>query len=123
MATHYLEFEKPIADLEAKIEELSLLSTTSGSFETEIEGLRRKADQLRKKTYANLDPWMKTQVARHPQRPHLIDYIDGLFTKFSNCEAIGSMATTRPSLEAWPGSGARPWSSWATKRATTPSSA
>jgi acetyl-CoA carboxylase carboxyl transferase subunit alpha len=83
MATHYLEFEKPIADLEAKIEELSLLSTTSGSFETEIEGLRRKAEQLRTKTYANLDPWMKTQVARHPQRPHLIDYIDGLFTEFT----------------------------------------
>lgn len=82
MATHYLEFEKPIADLEAKIEELSLLSTTSGSFETEIEGLRSKAEQLRAKTYANLDPWMKTQVARHPQRPHLIDYIDGLFTDF-----------------------------------------
>ncbi|WP_339913961.1 acetyl-CoA carboxylase carboxyltransferase subunit alpha [uncultured Brevundimonas sp.] len=82
MATHYLEFEKPIADLEAKIEELSLLSTTSGSFETEIEGLRGKAEQLRTKIYASLDPWMKTQVARHPQRPHLSDYIDGLFTDF-----------------------------------------
>ena len=83
MATHYLEFEKPIADLEAKIEELSLLSSTAGSFDSEIDGLRRKAEQLRKKTYAHLDPWMKTQVARHPQRPHLVDYIDGLFTDFT----------------------------------------
>ncbi|HEY1225128.1 MAG TPA: acetyl-CoA carboxylase carboxyltransferase subunit alpha [Brevundimonas sp.] len=82
MATHYLDFEKPIADLEAKIEELCLLSSTSGSFETEIDGLRKKAEQLRKKTYSGLDPWMKTQVARHPQRPHFVDYIDGLFTDF-----------------------------------------
>lgn len=83
MATHYLEFEKPIADLEAKIEELSLLSTTAGSFDAEIEGLKKKADQLRKKTYAELDPWKKTQVARHPQRPHFIDYVEALFTDFT----------------------------------------
>jgi len=82
MATHYLEFEKPIAELEHKIEELSQLSATSGSFETEIVGLRKKAAQLRKKTYATLDPWMKTQVARHPDRPHLTDYLAGLFTDF-----------------------------------------
>jgi acetyl-CoA carboxylase carboxyl transferase subunit alpha len=82
MAVHYLEFEKPIADLEAKIEELNLLSSTSGSFDAEVEGLRKKANQLRKKTYAALDPWMKTQVARHPQRPHFVDYIEGLFTDF-----------------------------------------
>ncbi len=82
MATHYLEFEKPIAELEAKIEELSLLSSSAGSFDAEIEGLRRKAEQLRRKTYAGLDPWMKTQVARHPQRPHFVDYVEGLFTDF-----------------------------------------
>ncbi|WP_420477572.1 acetyl-CoA carboxylase carboxyltransferase subunit alpha [Brevundimonas sp. FT23028] len=82
MATHYLEFEKPIADLEAKIEELSLLASTAGSFESEIDGLQKKADQLRKKIYGGLDPWMKTQVARHPQRPHFVDYVEGLFTDF-----------------------------------------
>ncbi|MDQ8029757.1 MAG: acetyl-CoA carboxylase carboxyltransferase subunit alpha [Brevundimonas sp.] len=82
MATHYLEFEKPIADLEAKIEELSLLASTAGSFDSEIDGLQKKADQLRKKIYSGLDPWMKTQVARHPQRPHFVDYIEGLFTDF-----------------------------------------
>ena len=83
MATHYLDFEKPIADLEAKIAELSALSESAGSFETEVAGLRRKAEQLRKKTYANLDPWMKTQVARHPQRPHFVDYVEGLFTDWN----------------------------------------
>ena len=82
MAVHYLEFEKPIADLEAKIEELNLLSATSGSFDAEVEQLRKKAEQLRKKTYANLDPWMKTQVARHPQRPHFVDYREALFTDY-----------------------------------------
>jgi len=82
MATHYLDFEKPIAELEGKIEELSLLSASAGSFDAEIGGLRKKAEQLRRKTYAELDPWMKTQVARHPQRPHLVDYIAGLFTDF-----------------------------------------
>ncbi len=82
MAVHYLEFEKPIADLEAKIEELNLLSSTSGSFDAEVDGLRKKAEQLRRKTYASLDPWMKTQVARHPQRPHFVDYVEGLFTDF-----------------------------------------
>ncbi|MFN4296576.1 MAG: acetyl-CoA carboxylase carboxyltransferase subunit alpha [Brevundimonas sp.] len=82
-ARHYLDFEKPIADLEAKIEELSLLSESAGSFETEVAGLRKKAEQLRKKTYAELDPWRKTQVARHPQRPHLGDYLAGLFTDFT----------------------------------------
>lgn len=82
MATHYLEFEKPIAELEAKIEELNLLSSTSGSFDAEVEGLRKKAGQLRRKVYADLDPWMKTQVARHPQRPHFVDYVEGLFTDF-----------------------------------------
>ena len=83
MATHYLDFEKPIADLEAKIDELSALSETTGGFETEIAGLRKKAAQLRKKTYAGLDPWMKTQVARHPQRPHFVDYVAGLFTDWN----------------------------------------
>jgi acetyl-CoA carboxylase carboxyl transferase subunit alpha len=83
MAKHYLEFEKPIAELEAKIEELSLLSASAGGFDSEIDGLRRKAEQLRRKTYGSLDPWMKTQVARHPERPHLVDYIAGLFADFT----------------------------------------
>ena len=82
MATHYLEFEKPIAELEAKIAELSQLAPSSGDFEEEIETLKAKAAALRSETYDNLDPWMRTQVARHPQRPHFIDYIDGLFTDF-----------------------------------------
>jgi acetyl-CoA carboxylase carboxyl transferase subunit alpha len=81
---HYLEFERPIADLEAKIEELSKLSETAGSgaFASELGALRSRVTQLRREAYAKLDPWQKTQVARHPERPHLMDYVAGLITEF-----------------------------------------
>ncbi|MDP3854277.1 acetyl-CoA carboxylase carboxyltransferase subunit alpha, partial [Phenylobacterium sp.] len=84
MAAHYLEFERPIADLEAKIEELSKLSETTGSgaLESEIEALRARAQDMRRQAYSKLDAWQKTQVARHPQRPHFVDYVGGLIEEF-----------------------------------------
>jgi acetyl-CoA carboxylase carboxyl transferase subunit alpha len=83
-ARHYLEFERPIADLESKIEELSRLSENAGgkSFDGEIEALRKRVDVLRRDAYAKLDPWQKTQVARHPERPHFMDYVGGLIDEF-----------------------------------------
>jgi acetyl-CoA carboxylase carboxyl transferase subunit alpha len=84
MAGHYLEFERPIADLEAKIEELSKLSETTGSgaLDGEIEALRGRAQQMRREAYSRLDPWQKVQVARHPERPHFVDYVGGLIDEF-----------------------------------------
>ena len=84
MAAHYLEFERPIADLEAKIEELSKLSKTAspGSFDDEIDALRSRAQDMRREAYANLDAWQKTQVARHPDRPHFVDYVGALIDEF-----------------------------------------
>jgi acetyl-CoA carboxylase carboxyl transferase subunit alpha len=84
MAAHYLEFERPIADLEAKIEELSKLSETStaGQFDAEIEALRARAQEMRRDAYANLDAWQKVQVARHPDRPHFVDYVAALIDEF-----------------------------------------
>jgi len=84
MAAHYLEFERPIAELEAKIEELQRLSETAegGGMDSEIEALRARAAELRVKAYAKLDPWQKTQVARHPERPHFVDYAAGLIEDF-----------------------------------------
>jgi acetyl-CoA carboxylase carboxyl transferase subunit alpha len=84
MAAHYLEFERPIGELEAKIEELSKLSDTAGpgAFDTEIEALRQRVAELRRQTYAHLDAWQKTQIARHPQRPHFVDYVSGLIEEF-----------------------------------------
>lgn len=82
MATHYLDFEKPIADLEAKIDELSALSETP-----EVRPRNRRPAQkgraAAQEDLRRLDPWMKTQVARHPQRPHFIDYVQGLFTDWT----------------------------------------
>jgi acetyl-CoA carboxylase carboxyl transferase subunit alpha len=84
MAAHYLEFERPIGELESKIEELSKLSETAGpgAFDAEVEALRERAAELRRQTYAHLDAWQKTQIARHPQRPHFIDYAAGLIEEF-----------------------------------------
>ncbi len=84
MAAHYLEFERPIGELESKIEELSKLSETAGpgAFDNEIEALRQRVAELRRQTYAHLDAWQKTQIARHPQRPHFVDYVSGLIEEF-----------------------------------------
>jgi acetyl-CoA carboxylase carboxyl transferase subunit alpha len=84
MAVHYLEFERPIADIETKIEELSKLSETSGAgnFDAEIEALRARAQEMRREAYAHLDAWQKTQVARHPDRPHFVDYAGELIEEF-----------------------------------------
>jgi acetyl-CoA carboxylase carboxyl transferase subunit alpha len=84
MAQHYLDFERPIAELESKIEELSKLSDDAGagSFDSEIEALRARTLDLRREAYARLDPWQKTQVARHPERPHFSHYVAGLIEEF-----------------------------------------
>jgi acetyl-CoA carboxylase carboxyl transferase subunit alpha len=84
MAAKYLEFERPIGELEAKIEELSKLSESAGpgAFDAEIEALRRRVAEMRAETYANLDAWQKTQIARHEQRPHFVDYVAGLIEEF-----------------------------------------
>ncbi len=81
----YLDFEKQIAELENKIEELKALAEEDGSvdFQTEIEQLEAKARDALEQTYASLTPWQKTQVARHPDRPHAIDYIRALMTDFT----------------------------------------
>ena len=80
MAGAYLEFERPIAELETKIEELSKLSP--GAFDAEIDRLRARALEMRREAYGALDPWQKVQVARHPDRPHFSDYAAGLIEGF-----------------------------------------
>jgi acetyl-CoA carboxylase carboxyl transferase subunit alpha len=80
----YLDFEKPVAELEAKIEELRAVSATGSAVSVgdEISRLEAKAALALKELYAGLTPWQKTQVARHPQRPHCLDYISGMITNF-----------------------------------------
>jgi len=81
---HFLDFEKPIAELEGKIEELRRLSEPGGlNIAEEVARLTAAADRQLRATYARLTPWQKTQVARHPDRPHATDYIAGLLTDFT----------------------------------------
>ncbi|MFV0408855.1 MAG: acetyl-CoA carboxylase carboxyltransferase subunit alpha [Paracoccus sp. (in: a-proteobacteria)] len=81
----YLDFEKPLADIEGKAEELRAMGQSDQAVDVEKEAaaLDKKADALLKDMYANLTPWRKTQVARHPERPHCRDYIDTLFTEYT----------------------------------------
>jgi acetyl-CoA carboxylase carboxyl transferase subunit alpha len=80
----YLDFEKPVAELEAKVEELRALQEAGNAvaIEEEIARIEAKAASALTELYAVLTPWQKTQVARHPQRPHCLDYIAALITDF-----------------------------------------
>ena len=84
MVTTYLDFEKPLAELETKIAELEAVAAQEGGpqINDELKKLKDKAAKQLKDTYASLNPWRKTQVARHPERPHFTDYIEGLFDDF-----------------------------------------
>ncbi|MHC5231713.1 acetyl-CoA carboxylase carboxyltransferase subunit alpha [Brucella sp. LJL56] len=96
---NYLDFEKPVADLEGQILELKKLAQEQGSVEMsdEIRRLEKRSADALKDIYRKLTPWQKAQIARHPDRPHCLEYIDRLFTeftplagdrKFANDEAI-----------------------------------
>ena len=80
----FLEFEKPIAELEGKIKELRHLSDGDGiNIVEEVARMQEKLDRLLAQTYGKLTPWQKTLVARHPDRPHFMDYAAGLFDDFT----------------------------------------
>ena len=80
---HFLDFEKPIAELESKIDELRHLSDSDGiNIAEEINRLQVKLDRLLTSTYGKLTPWQKAQVARHPERPHATNYIEKLISDF-----------------------------------------
>ena len=79
----YLDFEKPVAELEAKVDELRALAASGSNIGDEITRIEHKAAQALTDLYANLTPWQKTLVARHPQRPHFTDFINALITEFT----------------------------------------
>ncbi len=82
---NYLDFEKPVADLEGQILELKKLAQEQGSVEMsdEIRRLEKRSADALKDIYRKLTPWQKAQIARHPDRPHCLEYIDRLFTEFT----------------------------------------
>jgi len=80
---HFLDFEQPVAELETKIEELRYVQSESAvDISEEIDRLSKKSQGLTKDIYANLTPWQVTQIARHPQRPYTLDYVNEVFTDF-----------------------------------------
>ncbi len=81
---HYLDFERPIAEIEATIEELEKRTDTAtpGAFDPEIVALRTRLEEERRAVYSRLNAWQKTEVARHPERPHFLDYARGLIDEF-----------------------------------------
>jgi len=85
MALNFLDFEQPIAELDAKIKELELVNTGQEldlDLEEQITQLREKNNEQTRKIFANLDPWQTARVARHPQRPYSLDYLPLIFTEF-----------------------------------------
>ena len=81
---HYLDFERPIAELEARLEDLRKASDSAGAgaIDAEVSALHDRVEALKRDAYARLDPWQKTQVARHPNRPHFVDYVAALVEDF-----------------------------------------
>jgi acetyl-CoA carboxylase carboxyl transferase subunit alpha len=93
MKTTFLDFEQPVAEIEAKIEELRFAQEESATdISEEIQRLQKKSAALTKEIYAKLTPWQVSQVARHPQRPYTLDYIAALFTDFEELHGDRSFA-------------------------------
>src|SRR5215467_2301475 len=82
----YLDFEKGVAELEAKVEELRALADAGNTVAIgeEISRLEAKAAGALEELYASLTPWQKTQVARHPQRPHCLEFVTGMISEFTS---------------------------------------
>ncbi len=118
----YLDFEKPVAELEARVEELRALQPDDegAAIGEEINRIEVKAGQALKDLYAGLTPWQKTQVARHPQRPHSVDYIAALIEDFVPSRVTASSVTITPSSAASAASAARASASSVTRKAPIP---
>src|SRR5579862_7353203 len=100
MNINFLDFEQPIAELEAKIQELRLVGTDADiNLSEEIARLEKKCNQLIKDTFSKLTPWQVTQLARHPQRPHTIDYVSRIFADFDELSG-DRMLSAGPSIVA-----------------------
>jgi len=93
MKTTFLDFEQPISELEAKVEELRYVQDDSAvDISEEIQRLQKKSQSLTKEIYAKLTPWQVAQVARHPQRPYTLDYVGLIFTDFEELHGDRSFA-------------------------------
>ena len=104
---HFLDFEKPIANLEGKVEELRHMSTDGSiNIADEIGKLQTRIERELKQTYEKLGAWEKVQVARHPDRPKIRAIFDRLFDDFTRLPEIVTFPKIMRSLAAWRGSAA-----------------
>ena len=110
MKTTFLDFEQPIAELEAKIDELRFVQDDSAlDISEEIARLQKKSQALTKDIYAKLTSWQIAQVARHPQRPYTLDYINGIVHRLrGTARRPRRLPMIRPSSAVWRASTARP---------------
>src|SRR5919107_1120095 len=95
MPTELLEFEEPVGVLLKEIEALSMMPQTPERMRS-IESLRHRADEIRSELYANLTPWQRVLVARHPNRPNTLDYIERLFTNWTELHGDRRFAGAPP---------------------------
>ena len=98
MVKSYLDFEQPIADIESKILELENSDLDQDQIRKEVIGLNETAVKLTEKIYSNLSPWQNVQVARHPERPHFIDYIERITDQFDELHGDRHFADDRAIL-------------------------
>ena len=98
MVKSYLDFEQPIADIESKILELENSDLDQEQIRKEVIGLNESAVKLTEKIYSNLSPWQNVQVARHPERPHFIDYIELITDQFDELHGDRHFADDRAIL-------------------------
>ena len=122
---NYLDFEKPVADLEGKILELKKLSENGEAVDVadEIARLEKRSRDALREAYRSLTPWQKAQVARHPDRPHCLDYVTGLFSDFTPLAGDREFGEDTPSSAASLASAASRSPSSARRRAPTPRAA
>src|SRR5579872_6490646 len=100
MNINFLDFEQPIAELEAKIQELRMVGTDADiNLSEEVNRLENKCNHLIKETFSKLNSWQVTQLARHPLRPHSLDYISRIFTEFDELSG-DRMMSAGPSIVA-----------------------
>ena len=117
---NFLDFEKPIAELEGKIEELRHLSDNGDiNIAEEVAKLQTKAERMLRQTYGRLSSWQKVQVARHPDRPHCRDYIAGLIDEFTPLAGDRSFAEDNAVISGMGRFRGHTVSSSATRKATT----
>jgi acetyl-CoA carboxylase alpha subunit len=121
MDPNYLDFEQPIAELQAKIDELRNVGSDNAiNLDEEIHRLQAKMRQEIKSIFRNLTPWQISQLSRHPLRPYTLDYVEKIFDEFHELHGDAPMPTITPSWADWRDFAVAQWCLWGSRRGATP---